>query len=56
VVDFKTLKYEQTVIKNRVKLTYELADRLIKLTDKEAFLLEDRFPKDQELKLREKLQ
>jgi hypothetical protein len=44
-----------SVIKNRVKLTYDLADRLIEHKDPETYLLADSFPKDLEKNLRTKL-
>lgn len=56
IVDFSSIKYDQSLIKNRVKLSYDLAEKLIRNKDSESFLLTDRISTDLEKALRESLQ
>ncbi len=49
IVDFNSMSYDLALIKNKMKLSYDLADKLIKASDPENLLLSEKYPKELEL-------
>jgi hypothetical protein len=43
------MSYDLALIKNKMKLSYDLADKLIKASDPENLLLSEKYPKELEL-------
>lgn len=55
MIDFSTVKYESTILKNTMRLTYLEADQLITSTTDDLILGEERCSKDLEKTVKQKL-